>query len=252
MNNKFYRDFMSRKSPLIDLRYDNFFDEKELLFIWNQPKTPEQDSAGREPTIFKLDSSQIKEFLESKLRRPYLKYHNFIVDNVCLLRLDEPTKPHIDGHYPFVVRYNKKYCLTKTCVCPIAFDTELEDGRDIETTLTTFKQHCNYFFKNGLEFDRLILENKFYNDYDLEDVKNNKLKKHNNSFVNDFNRDEYIHVHHQYNGILTKGLDIENEFKLKQGSIASINPYQIHCTKTYSSNFIGKWVLRFLICELTK
>jgi len=167
MKENFYRQFISKRSHLIDLNVENFLNEEERFFIWNQPRISQTDIHGREPTIFKLQTPQITNFFEKKLRRPYLKYHNFIVDNICLLKLEKPTKPHIDGHYPVAERYGKKYCATKTLIMPIAFETELNDSEKIETSLVTFKQHYNHFINGGLEFDILYSQNKKYKDFNI-------------------------------------------------------------------------------------
>lgn len=253
MNNKnFYRTFMSKRSHLINLNISNFFNEDERLFLWTQPRTPQVDFLGREPTIFKLNSQRVHNFLENKLRRPHLKYHNFIIDNICLLKLNKPTKPHIDGHYPIAERYGKKYCVTKTVITPIAFDTELENPESLTTSVITFKQHYNYYVDGGLEFDRLFAQKNFYGDYNFEDSKNNLLDKHNNPFIPDDRDDEFSHITHQFDGALKYGIDIEEEIDMKLGDIFAFNPYQLHCTKNYTKDFSSKWVLRFLICELIR
>jgi len=249
LKKNFYREFISKRSNLINLNINNFLNQDERFFIWNVPRQAYEDFHGREPSIFQIRTPQILAFLENKLKKPHLKYHNFIIDNICLLRLDKPTKPHIDGHYPVVERDNKKYCITKTCIIPIAFDTNLKNSEDIETSVVTFKQHYNHYVNGGLEFDILYSKNKKYTDFDFEDSNNNILKKHENSFITDENIDMFAHIADQYKGVLTYGIDIENIYKMNIGTLITMNPYQMHCTTNYNKTFSSKWVLRFLICE---
>lgn len=250
LNDAFYRSFIAIRSKNINLKIDEFLNEEERFYVWNEPREPIPDCLGRPSSIQMYTSKKINLFLEDKLRR-YLKKHTFVVDNVSLLRLNEPTKPHIDGHFPYIDRYSKKFCVSKVFAIPIAFDTELDDAEKIVTRIITFKQHYNYFRTGGYEFENLYKNNKFYKDFEFEDEQNNILEKHNNSWIpEEYKNTEYFkHVQFQFNGDLSRGLDIEKIHTMKLGDLTSFNPYQVHCTFNYLNDFKTKYVLRFILFE---
>lgn len=250
LNDAFYRSFIAIKSKNINLKIDEFLNEEERFYVWNEPKEPIPDCLGRASSIQMYTSKKINLFLEDKLRK-FLKKNKFVVDNVSLLRLSAPTKPHIDGHFPYIDRYSKKFCVSKVFAVPIAFDTELEDAEKIVTRVITFKQHYNYFRAGGYEFENLYKNNKFYKDFEFEDEQNNILEKHNNSWIpEEYKNTEYFkHIQFQFNGDLSRGLDIQKIHAMKLGDLASFNPYQIHCTFNYLNDFTTKYVLRFILFE---
>ena len=252
VNTELYRNFLKDKSHKINLYMDNFLNAEEMISIWETPRAVEGDIHGRDDTIFKLTIPPIKKFLSYKLKKQFPQIFankDFIVENIVLLNLLQPTKPHIDGHYPFFTYQNKKYCMTKVCVSPIVFDTELDEVHSIETKLITFKQHYNYYIYGGLEFELLLQEGKTYKDFDFENQFNEPLPKHKNSFIPIDDKDLWQHVTYPTTAELQYGLDIDTVYTMHQGSIATINPNQIHCTEGYNKDYSAKWVLRFCICE---
>lgn len=249
INTEKYRNFLKENCHKINLYLDDFLTEKELLTIWTLPRLSENDIHGRKSTIHRITVPQAKTFLENKLREKFivLEKKDFIVEQLCLLDIAEPTKPHMDGHYPFYEKNKKTYCISKVCVIPIAFDTDLESTSTLTTKMLTFKQHYNHYVYGGLEFDLLFDLGKSYEDYEFEDEHNNIIPHHKKSFINN-NESLYQHITWGHAGKLQYGLDIDKIHEMKQGSLASMNPNQIHCTEGYS-NMNGKFVLRFCIGE---
>jgi len=236
-----YRKNLTINSKFCNVNENNFFSKNELNFIWNQPRKVHKDHYNREPTIFKIELPKIKKYLKDKVKEIVDIKQDFIIDNVSILRLDEPTKPHIDGNYPYYYKENKKYVILKFFVVPILF----EHGSS--SSLVTFKQHYNHYNQNGFEFDKLIKKDLSYFDFKFEDAECNQLKISQNNFITKKNFHNFKHI--TDNDKLSIGIDIENINSMKEGDIISANPYQIHCTTEFEK-LKRKWVLRFILANL--
>ena len=240
---KKYRNFIKTKSKDFNLSLDNFLDDNDLLDIWYAERQNHVDVFGREQSISSIRSTDIKTKLMDKLEQ-YLEFQQDYHIDIHLCKLVQPTHTHIDGHLPFLD--NKKYCIAKIFIIPLAFDTEYDDTSSLITYLVKFKQHYNYYTEGGYEYTRLLLKNNLtYNSYNLEDEELNIINKHNEKFL--YEEDPTIFNHFQSHfKKLQLGLDIEKVSKMKLGSIESLNPYQIHCSGDFQ-NFSCKWVCRIVL-----
>lgn len=238
----FYRDFIKKKSQDFNLSLDGFLDENDLVDIWYAERRNHVDVFGREQSISSIRSTDIKTKLMNKLEQ-YLEFQQDYLIEIHLCKLAQPSHTHIDGHLPFLE--NKKYCIAKIFIIPLAFDTEYDDTSSLISYLVKFKQHYNYHTEGGYEYRLLLKNNLTYNSYNLEDKELNIIEKHNQKFL--YDEDPTIFNHFQ--NILSKlqlGLDIEKVSKMKLGSIESLNPYQIHCSGDFK-NFSCKWVCRIVL-----
>jgi hypothetical protein len=240
---KNYRNFIKTKSKDFNLSCDTFLDEGHLLDIWYAERQNHVDVFGREQSISSIRSNDIKKKLMNKLEQHLTFQQDYHID-VHLCKLVQPTHTHIDGHLPFLD--NKKYCIAKIFIIPLAFDTDCNDTSSLNTYLVKFKQHYNYYTEGGYEYTRLLLQNNLtYNSYNLEDEKLNIMDKHNEKFFYDEDPTIFNHFQSHFSK-LQVGLDIEKVSKMKLGSIESLNPYQIHCSGDFKS-FTCKWVCRIVL-----
>jgi len=238
----FYRNFIKKTYKFFNVSLYDFLDEKELLDIWYAERQQHVDVFGRIQSISSIKSKKIHNLLMEKLQENLSIKNEFII-NSHICKLVKPTHPHIDGHLPFF--YNKKYCIAKIYIIPLAFDTDFSDTSSLQTYLVKFKQHYNYYTEGGYEFTRLLKNNSTYSSYNLEDEELNILHKHHKKFVYDSDSTIFDHFHNYYDK-LQEGLDIQKVCKMKLGSIESLNPYQIHCSGDFK-NFTCKWVCRIVL-----
>lgn len=192
--------------------------------------------------IFDFATNDIKTFLEKKVKK-YL-HEDLLVSHTCILKLINPAPPHIDGHFPFYVHYNKIYCIIKVFIVPLAFDTDL-DATAIETGIVTFKQHYCKPRAAGYEFLNLFLQdNLAFENFSFVDQSNLPLTKHSN-FYADKSIFKYLNSEK-----IKQGLDIDRISYLKLGDLSTLNPYQVHCSTDFEDKFSSKYVLRFAISKL--
>lgn len=237
-----YRNFIKTKSQDFNLSLDRFLDKNDLLDIWYAERQNHVDVFGRQQSISSIRSNDVQTRLIDKLEQHLTFQKDYHID-VHLCKLIKPTETHIDGHLPFL--YNKKYCITKIFIIPLAFDTDYDDTSSLITYLVKFKQHYNYYTEGGYEYTRLRRNKLTYNSYNLEDEELNIMTKHNEKFIYDADPTIFNHFQRHFPD-LQHGLDIEKVSKMKLGSIESLNPYQIHCSGDFK-NFTTKWVCRIVL-----
>jgi len=240
-----YFSYLKKYSNLIDINHKGFLSVDEMIKLWSLvPGHIEDDIKGRMGTLRLFTNRKIINEIKKKLLDFYLQQFPIpiLIDNVNICYIPNPTRPHIDGHYPFYPNDDRQYCVIKICIVPIAFDTEEKSTQQLTTDLITFKEHYNYRY-GGYEFQEDFNNTTNYNLYKFFDCDFNVLPQTAIPWIDSKN---------DWNHILAipgmeKALHVDKVYKMNLGDLVTINPYQIHCTGDYQ-NFTSKYVLRFLIC----
>lgn len=238
-----HKKYLLEYSNKININQKYFFSIEDLLEIWQtMPKNCENDLKGRFPTLRLYDNQKVITKLKKKLIENYEFPLPIHIDNCNVCFIPEPTRPHIDGHFPFYPNDEREYCVLKIGVIPLAFDTEEMTTDSVYSTLITFKEHYQYCY-GGIEFQEDFYGKTNYDNFAFFDKSFNLLPKNTDPWID--NTSEWQHIL-AIPG-MEKGLHIEDSFEMQVGDLVTFNPYQIHCTKGYSK-LTSKYVFRFLIC----
>jgi hypothetical protein len=238
-----HKKYLLEYSNKINIFQKSFLSSKELLEIWQtMPKNCENDIKGRFPTLRLYNNQKLIENLKKKLLDYYKFPLTIHIDNCNVCFIPEPTRPHIDGHFPFYPNDEREFCVLKIGVIPLAFDTEELSTDTISSTLITFKEHYEYSY-GGVEFQEDFYGKTNYDNFDFFDKFFNALPKNTDPWIGD--DDSWNHIL-AIPGMET-GLHIENIYQMQLGDLVTFNPYQAHCTQGYSK-ITSKYVFRFLIC----
>ena len=240
-----YFSYLKKYSNLIHINHKEFLSVDEIIKLWSLiPGYIENDIKGRMATLRVFTDRKIIDDIKKKLLDFYLEQFPMpiLIDNVNICHIPNPTRPHIDGHYPFYPNDDRQYCVTKICIIPIAFDTEEKSTEQLTTDFITFKEHYNYRY-GGYEFQEDFNYTTNYKHFNFFDFDFNIISRNPNRWIDDKN--DWGHIL-AIPG-MEKSLHIDRVYKMSLGDLVTINPYQIHCTGAYQG-FTSKYVLRFLIC----
>lgn len=229
------------------LKQESFVSLKFIENLFKHKAKPLEDNKGRESSIFKLPKLDYEEaYLKRKFEQIFNK--SLLVSGLSLLRLNEPTKPHVDGLPPTSIIYDsygkkKKYKFLKVGIILLAFDTDY-DVENLSTDIILFKNHLE-FIPGGLELEHHVKSGMSNLDIPWRDYNGKLLDQSPQNFTDDEENFPHVFVTHKK---LAEGITIDKKYNMKIGDMVCFNPYQLHCTKRFQ-NFESKILCRFQILE---